>query len=55
MNKKLDGTGVGQNAAWESSSAKVDEAAIQGDEAVQRWYDEVTDPGFDSQSIKSFV
>ena len=51
---KLDGTKVGQNAFIGYSSAQAAEGAIQGNMAqpAQNWYDEVTNPGFDSQNIK---
>ena len=54
---KLDGTYVGQNAYWGGSSQQQDEAALQGGMAssAQSWYDEVTDPGFDSQTINPFA
>ena len=54
---KLDGTYVGQNAYWGGSTLEQDEAAVQGGmpTAAQNWYDEVTNPGFDSQTIKPFA
>ena len=54
---KLDGTYVGQNVAVSSNSQQQDEAAVQGGmtNAAQNWYDEVTDPGFDSQKINPFM
>jgi len=53
---KLDGTRVGQNAYIGYSSAEAAETAVQGGMAdpAQSWYDEVTSPGFDSQSISPF-
>lgn len=55
--EKLDGTSVGQNAYWGANSQEEDEAAIQGKQtnAAQNWYDEVTDPGFDSQTINPYT
>lgn len=55
--EKLDGTSVGQNAYWGANSQEEDEAAIQGKQtkAAQSWYDEVTDPGFDSQTINPYA
>jgi len=54
---KLDGTSVGQNAYWGGNSQQEAEAAVQAGmtKAAQAWYDEIKDPGFDSQSIKPFV
>ena len=54
---KLDGTYVGQNAYWGGSTVEQDEAAVQGGmaTAAQNWYDEVTNPGFDSQTINPFA
>ena len=54
---KLDGTYVGQNAYWGGNSQQQDEAAVQGGmtNAAQNWYDEVTDPGFDSQTINPYT
>ena len=53
---KLDGTSVGQNAFIGYSSAQGQEEVIQAAMAspAQSWYDEVTSPGFDSQSINPF-
>ena len=53
---KLDGTKVGQNAYWGGNPRRLEEAAVQGEMAgpVQAWYDEVTNPGFDSRRIKPF-
>ena len=57
LNWKLDGTSVGQNVAIKFNSAQQDEAAVQRlmTSAAQNWYDEVTDPGFDSQKINPFM
>ena len=54
---KLDGTYVGQNAYWGGTSREQDEAAVQGGmtTAAQKWYDEVTEPGFDSQTINPYT
>ena len=54
---KLDGTYVGQNAYWGGNSQQQDEAAVQSGmiNAAQKWYDEVTDPGFDSQTINPYT
>jgi len=54
---KLDGTAVGQNAYWGGSSVESEEAAVQAGmiNAAQAWYDEVSDPGFDSGSISPYV
>ena len=48
---------VGQNAYWGGNSQQEAEAAVQAGmtKAAQAWYDEIKDPGFDSQSIKPFV
>ena len=53
---KLDETRVGQNAGIGMSSAKEEESIVQAQLTthVQRWYDEVTNPGFDSNSINPF-
>jgi len=53
---KLDGTYVGQNAYWGGNSQQQDEAAVQAGmtTAAQKWYDEVTDPGFDSQTLNPY-
>lgn len=52
---KLDGTGVGQNAYIAYNSEQSDEETIQTDmAATQSWYDEVTDPGFDTSNISPF-
>ena len=52
---KLDGTSAGQNAYW-GGRQRQDESEVQEGmaEAVQQWYDEVTDPGFNSRNIKPF-
>jgi len=57
VREKLDGTSVGQNAYWGGNSQQQDEAAVQGGmtNAAQNWYDEVTDPGFDSQTINPYT
>ena len=54
---KLDGTYVGQNAYWSGNSQELGEADVMGGMAssAQSWYDEVTDPGFDSQSINPYT
>merc|ERR1711971_120637 len=54
---KLDGTYVGQNAYWGGNSQQQDEAAVQAGmtTAAMKWYDEVTDPGFDSQTINPYT
>jgi len=54
---KLDGTAVGQNAYWGGSSVESDESTVQAGmtDAAQAWYDEVSDPGFDSGSISPYV
>ena len=48
---------VGQNAYWGGSSVESEEAAVQAGmiNAAQAWYDEVSDPGFDSGSISPYV
>ena len=48
---------MGQNLAIKFNSAQQDEAAVQRlmTSAAQNWYDEVTDPGFDSQTINPFM
>jgi len=53
---KLDGTQVGQNAFIGYSSAQAEEGVVQAGMAqpAQSWYDEVTNPGFDSQNINPF-
>ena len=53
---KLDGTYVGQNAYEGGNSQQQDEAAVQAGmtTAAQAWYDEVTDPGFDSQTLNPY-
>ena len=52
---KLDGTygWVGQNAYGGWAGQQQDEAAVQAGmtTAAQKWYDEVTNPGFDSQRL----
>ena len=57
VREKLDGTSVGQNVAWGGNSQQQDEATVQGGmtNAAQNWYDEVTDPGFDSQTINPYT
>merc|ERR1712059_151151 len=54
---KLDGTYVGQNAYISSSSVSSTAEAMMPtmDGAVTAWYNEVTDPGFDSANISPFV
>jgi len=54
---KIDGTSVGQNAYWGANSVEEAESAVQAGltKAAQSWYDEIKDPGFDSQSINPFV
>ena len=51
--KKLDGTSVGQNVAWSSSS---NEPSLQDSVVaeVQGWYDEVHNPGFGSYPESPF-
>merc|ERR1712227_1131541 len=53
---KLDGTSVGQNAYWGASTQQVSEADVQAgvNKATQAWYDEVTNPGFDSTHINPY-
>jgi len=53
---KLDGTQVGQNTFIGYSSAQAEEGVVQAGMAqpAQSWYDEVTNPGFDSQNINPF-
>jgi len=53
----LDGTYVGQNAYYSATSLQQSEAEAQAATtgAADAWYDEVTNPGFDSQSINPFV
>lgn len=55
--EKLDGTYVGQNAYWGGNSQQETETQVQGGmtKAAQSWYDEVSNPGFDSASINPFV
>ena len=48
--KKLDGTSVGQNVALISSLLDID-SVVAG---VQRWYDEVHNPGFGSYPESPF-
>jgi len=54
---KLDGTSVGQNAYWGGNSQQEAVTVVQAGmtKAAQAWYDEIKDPGFDSQSINPFV
>ena len=54
---KLDGTKVGQNVYWGPYIEEQDEDAVQGgmEISVQAWYDEVTEPGFDSQTISPYT
>jgi len=54
---KIDGTMVGQNAYWGANSAEQAESVIQGGmtKSAQAWYDEVTDPGFNSNNINPYV
>ena len=53
---KLDGTQVGQNTFIGYSSVQAEEGVVQAGMAqpAQSWYDEVTNPGFDSQNINPF-
>ena len=48
---------MGQNIAMESSTAQKDKAAVQAwmVRAAQLWYDEVTEPGFDSENINPYT
>jgi len=54
---KLDGTYVGQNAFFGSTSWEEDQAGLtdKAGGAAQAWYDEVIDPGFNADSIEPFV
>jgi len=54
---KVDGTYVGQNAYISMSSQTTTQQAIMSgmDAAAQAWYDEVTDPGFNSANIDPYV
>ena len=54
---KLDGTKVGQNAYWGANSVQETNDQVQAgvNKATQAWYDEVTDPGFNSGSINPYV
>jgi len=56
VNFKLDGTSVGQNVAMGMSSAQEQEGIVQATMTahVQSWYDEVTNPGCDSNNINPF-
>jgi len=53
----LDGTQVGQNLYIGFNSVEKDEASTNAamDGPAQSWYDEVTDPGFDSTGVASYV
>ena len=57
LRAKLDGTNVGQNVYWSAGAQEQDEAAVQGrmENSAQSWYDEVTQPGFDSQTINPYT
>ena len=52
-----DHSQVGQNAYWGGNSQQEAATAVQAGmtKAAQAWYDEIKDPGFDSQSINPFV
>merc|ERR1712215_527157 len=52
-----DGTMVGQNVAafWNSVEDSVDTVLGTMDTTTKYWYDEVTNPGFDSANINPFV
>jgi len=54
---KCDGTYVGQNAfsSWNSQEFSQDEVMANAGEAVQAWYDEVVEFGFDTNNISPFV
>ena len=54
--KKLDGSSVGQNVYWGCKSWKETEASVQAgmEKTARDWYNEVTDPGFDSHSINPY-
>ena len=54
--KKLDGTSVGQNVAWSFSSNKQSGSGLTSTviDGVQRWYNEVHDPGFGSHPESPF-
>ena len=54
--KKLDGSSVGQNVYWGCKSWKETEARVQAgmEKTARDWYNEVTDPGFDSRSINPY-
>merc|ERR1712098_603954 len=51
-----DGTYVGQNVHWSSSSESSTEDQVMAsvDEAVTSWYSEIESPGFDSSNISPF-
>ena len=53
---KLDGTIVGQNIYLRCRGWEMDYDGVQDDmeNAAQLWYEEVNDPGFDSDIVKSF-
>ena len=57
LRSKLDGSPAGQNAYLGKSSAeKTKEEVMEGlGLAVDAWYDEVTDPGFNATDISPFV
>jgi len=52
----LDGSKVGQNVfiGYKTVQEEENDLQLQMDGPVQSWYDEVTNPGFDSQSINPF-
>jgi len=52
---KIDGTKVGQNAAYESNTKKLSKSALTAAmvSMTQKWYDEVKNPGFYS-SVSSY-
>jgi len=54
---KLDGTSVGQNLFIDSKTSSDDQAALTyvAAKPAQSWYNEVTNPGFDSAHIEPFV
>ena len=53
---KLDGTKVGQNVFISYNSAQMGEDSVMAAMAspAQNWYDEVTNPGFNSQTVQSY-
>jgi len=57
VRNKIDGTSVGQNLYISFNSAQQTESTVQASmvNSVQAWYDEVTNPGFDSANISPFV